>query len=126
MAAYIVAHIEVTDPARYEEYRRQVAATITQYGGRFLVRGGATEVLEGSLRPGRVVILEFASIEQAKTWWDSPEYRRCASCDNGHRPATCSSSRASRQAKRISAALQGGPRLAPRRAVLRSRERSSR
>ena len=75
MAAYIVAHIEVTDPARYEEYRRQVAATITQYGGRFLVRGGATEVLEGSLRPGRVVILEFASIEQAKTWWDSPEYR---------------------------------------------------
>jgi uncharacterized protein (DUF1330 family) len=75
MAAYIVAHIEVTDPARYEEYRRQVAATITQYGGRFLVRGGATEVLEGSLRPGRVVILEFASVEQAKTWWDSPEYR---------------------------------------------------
>jgi uncharacterized protein (DUF1330 family) len=75
MAAYIVAHIEVTDPALYEEYRRQVAATITQYGGRFIVRGGATEVLEGAFRPGRVVILEFASVEQAKAWWDSPEYR---------------------------------------------------
>ena len=75
MAAYIVANVEVTDPAAYEEYRKGVAATIAQYGGRFLVRGGATEVLEGSFRPKRIVILEFESVERAKAWWDSPEYR---------------------------------------------------
>jgi uncharacterized protein (DUF1330 family) len=73
--AYIVANVEVTDPAGYEEYRKGVAATIQQYGGRFLVRGGATEVLEGTFAPKRIVILEFESVERAKQWYDSPEYR---------------------------------------------------
>ena len=74
MAAYLVANIEVTDAAGYDDYRKGVAATIEQYGGRFLVRGGATEALEGA-PPKRVVVLEFPSLEQAKRWWDSPEYR---------------------------------------------------
>ena len=74
MAAYLVANIEVTDAAAYDDYRKGVAATIEQYGGRFLVRGGATEALEGT-PPKRVVVLEFPSREQAKRWWDSPEYR---------------------------------------------------
>jgi uncharacterized protein (DUF1330 family) len=75
MPAYVFANIEVTDPALYEEYRKGVSATIAQYGGRYLVRGGAAEALEGSYTPRRVVILEFPSVERAKAWWDSPEYR---------------------------------------------------
>lgn len=75
MAAYVFGNVEVRDPTLYEEYRRQVPATLARYGGKFLVRGGATEVLEGHLEPRRVVIIEFESLERAKAWWDSPEYR---------------------------------------------------
>lgn len=75
MAAYVIANIEVRDPATYERYRRDVPATIEKYGGRFLVRGGAVEALEGDFVPKRIVVLEFPSIERAKQWWDSPEYR---------------------------------------------------
>ena len=75
MAAYLIANVEVTDPAEYEEYRKQVPATIAAYGGRYLARGGAMEVLEGDWTPNRVVILEFPSMAQLKKWYDSPEYR---------------------------------------------------
>ena len=75
MPAYIIVDVEVTDPANFEEYRKQVPATVQKYGGRFLVRGGAMEVLEGDWRPKRVVVLEFPSMEQAKRWYDSEEYR---------------------------------------------------
>jgi uncharacterized protein (DUF1330 family) len=75
MPAYVFANIEVTDPVLYEEYRKGVPATIAQYGGRFVARGGAAEGLEGGYVPKRVVILEFPSVERAKAWWDSPEYR---------------------------------------------------
>jgi len=75
MAAYVVANVEVRDPERYADYRKGVLATIERYGGRFLARGGATEVLEGAFRPGRFVIIEFPSAQVARTWWDSPEYR---------------------------------------------------
>ena len=75
MPAYLIVDIEVTDPANFEEYRKQVPATVQKYGGRFLVRGGAMEVLEGDWRPKRVVVLEFPSMEQAKRWYDSEEYR---------------------------------------------------
>ena len=74
MPAYMVAEIEVKDPARYEEYRRGVQATIDRYGGRFLVRGGAAELVEGSGAPKRVVVLEFPSMERLRQWYDSPEY----------------------------------------------------
>ena len=74
MTAYVFASIEVADPRSYEDYRKGVAATITQYGGRFLARGGAVEHLEGSFMPKRVVIVEFPSMDVAKTWYASPEY----------------------------------------------------
>ncbi len=74
MAAYLIADVDVIDPAGFAEYQQKVAATITQYGGRYLVRGGATDVLEGTLSPKRCVVLEFPSMAQLKTWYASPEY----------------------------------------------------
>lgn len=74
MAAYIIADVEVTDPETYAEYRKVVPPTLEQYGGRFVVRGGAHETLEGDWQPGRVVVLEFDDVAAAKRWYDSPEY----------------------------------------------------
>jgi len=76
MAAYVIADIEVLDSAGYEEYKELVPATIAAYGGRYLVRGGATEILEGGWSPRRCAILEFPDMNQAKAWWSSPEYVR--------------------------------------------------
>ena len=75
MPAYFIVDIDVTDPTAFEEYRKQVPATVEKYGGKFLVRGGRMEVVEGSWRPTRVVVTEFPSLEQAKRWYDSEEYR---------------------------------------------------
>ena len=74
MAAYLVADIEVTDPEGYAEYRRTVGESIAAFGGRFLARGGRTEALEGSWSPSRLVIVEFASMERLRAWYDSPDY----------------------------------------------------
>lgn len=74
MPAYVLVQVDVTDPETYEQYKPLVPPTIAQYGGRFVVRGGKTEVLEGSWSPKRLVILEFPSVEQAKKWWSSSEY----------------------------------------------------
>jgi uncharacterized protein (DUF1330 family) len=74
MPAYIVAHVDVKDPVRYEDYKRLVLDTMTPFGGRFLVRGAAPEVLEGSWEPKRLVILEFPDATTARTWWASPGY----------------------------------------------------
>ncbi len=75
MAAYIVAHLKVTDPSAFEEYRAAVPAVIERYGGRYLVRGGAVEVLEGDWRVPRLVVIEFDSLAAAKRFYDSPDYR---------------------------------------------------
>ncbi|HEU4367129.1 MAG TPA: DUF1330 domain-containing protein [Methylomirabilota bacterium] len=75
MAAYFIVDIDVHDSAGLEEYRRRVPATISAYGGRFVVRGGTFEALEGSWQPKRLVLLEFPSLDQAKRWYDSEEYR---------------------------------------------------
>jgi uncharacterized protein (DUF1330 family) len=75
MPAYVLANVEITDPAGFEEYRKGVAATIAQYGGRYLTRGGVTEVLEGDWSPKRLVLLEFPSLARIKEWFGSPEYR---------------------------------------------------
>ena len=75
MSAYLFANVDVTDAVGYEQYRQRVSATIEAYGGRFVVRGGATEVLEGDWTPKRLVILEFADMAQLKAWYQSPEYR---------------------------------------------------
>ena len=74
MSAYVIANVTVKDPVRYEDYRRLVTPTIAKYGGRFIARGGRVEVLEGDWHPGRLVLLEFPSIEAAREWWSSPEY----------------------------------------------------
>lgn len=84
MPAYVLAEIEITNPERYKEYTSQVPASITQYGGRFLVRGGSVEVLEGEWPQRRRVILEFPSLESAKKWWDSPEYQKPKALRRAH------------------------------------------
>ncbi len=74
MAAYLIVDVHITDPTRYEEYKKLAAPTISAYGGRYIARGGATERLEGERTPGRVVIVEFPTSERAREWWSSREY----------------------------------------------------
>ena len=74
MSAYIVVQVEVTEPAGYDEYKKMVPSSLAAYGGKFVVRGGACETLEGSWRPKRLVVLEFPSVAKAKQWWASNEY----------------------------------------------------
>ena len=74
MAAFVIVDIEITDPARYEEYKKLAAPTVAAHGGRYVARGGRVETLEGAWRPGRLVVLEFPSSQSAKQWWDSAEY----------------------------------------------------
>jgi uncharacterized protein (DUF1330 family) len=74
MPAYVVVDIEIHDPERYERYKGMAPPSIAQYGGRYLTRGGETNVLEGDWTPKRFVILEFPTIERARAWWGSPEY----------------------------------------------------
>ena len=74
MAAYIVTDIRVTDSERYEEYRVLSGQSVARFGGRFIVRGGAHETIEGDWHPNRVVIIEFPSADRAREWWSSPEY----------------------------------------------------
>ena len=74
MAAYVVVQIAIDDAARYEEYRRKAPPSIAAYGGRYIVRGGASEPLEGDWQPPRLVILEFPDAARARAWWASPEY----------------------------------------------------
>jgi uncharacterized protein (DUF1330 family) len=76
MAAYVLAEVEVTNPDGYKEYTAHVPATIARYGGRFLVRGGASEALEGDWPKVRRVIIEFPDLATAKRWWQSPEYEK--------------------------------------------------
>ena len=74
MSAYVIAEVNVTDPEQFAEYRTLVPATIEKYGGRFVVRGGAVETKEGGWSPSRIVVLEFPSMEKARSWYHSPEY----------------------------------------------------
>ena len=76
MPAYVVVDVTIHDPETYQEYTKLTPASISAYGGRFVVRGGKTRTLEGDWQPGRFVILEFESVERAQEWWDSPEYAR--------------------------------------------------
>ena len=74
MSAYVIGEIEVTDPAAYEEYRKQVLAVVSKYGGKFIVRGGKIDPKEGGWTPKRMVVVEFPSLAQAHKWYDSAEY----------------------------------------------------
>ena len=75
MAAYVIADLTITDPQGFEEYRQMVPATIAAFGGKYLVRGGKLEALEGTWEPKRLVIIEFDSAERAKQWWACEDYR---------------------------------------------------
>jgi uncharacterized protein (DUF1330 family) len=74
MTAYVIVDIEVTDPAGYEGYKKLAPAAVKLFGGKYLARGGPNETLEGDWRANRLVILEFPTVAQAKTWLNSPEY----------------------------------------------------
>src|SRR5262245_57519986 len=74
MAAYVISDIEIHSPESYDEYKRIAPASISAYGGRYLIRGGDVQILEGEWKPKRCVVLEFPSLEQAKAWWSSQEY----------------------------------------------------
>ena len=74
MSAYVIVDIQITDPVRYEDYKKLAAPTVAAYGGSYVVRGGKAEALEGDRTPGRMVVLEFPSFERAKEWWASEVY----------------------------------------------------
>ena len=74
MPAYVIVEVEITDPEGYEAYKQLVPASLEAFGGRFLVRGGKIETLEGGWQPKRIVVLQFDSLERAKAWWHSEEY----------------------------------------------------
>ncbi|HVY05260.1 MAG TPA: DUF1330 domain-containing protein [Burkholderiales bacterium] len=75
MPAYLISQIDVHDPVGYEDYRKLVGASLAKYGGKFVARGGKIDVLEGDWKPKRVVICEFESLERARQWYESPEYK---------------------------------------------------
>ena len=76
MSVYVVVDLEITDHEKFEAYKQLVPATIERFGGRYIVRGGKVETLEGTWRPSRFVVLEFPSAEKAKAWYDCTEYAR--------------------------------------------------
>ena len=75
MSAYVIVEIDIVDPAGYEEYRKLAGATVEKYGGKYIVRGGAAETLEGDWKPKRIVVLQFESMQRAKEWLNCEEYR---------------------------------------------------
>lgn len=75
MSAYVIVDVKIENPETYEVYKGSVGPSLEKYGARFLARGGHAENLEGDWRPERIVVLEFDSLERAKEWWASEEYR---------------------------------------------------
>lgn len=76
MAAYFIVELDVTDATGFEEYRRVVPPVVEKYGGRFLVRGGTSEVLEGQWKPKRLTVVEFPSAARAREFYSSREYQQ--------------------------------------------------
>lgn len=76
MKAYVIVEVSITDKIIYEEYKKLTPATIAAYDGKFIVRGGRTEPLEGDWHPDRMVVLEFPSVKKAKEWWSSDQYSK--------------------------------------------------
>jgi uncharacterized protein (DUF1330 family) len=74
MPAYVIVDVEITDNKGYEEYKKLTPAAVAAFDGKFIVRGGATQTLEGDWQPERIVVLEFPSVDRANEWWTSPQY----------------------------------------------------
>ena len=75
MSAYVIVEIDIVDPAGYEEYKKLAGATVEKYGGKYVIRDGAAETLEGNWKPKRIVVLQFDSMQRAKEWLNCEEYR---------------------------------------------------
>jgi len=75
MCAYVIVEIDIVDPAGYEEYKQLASATVEKYGGKYIIRGGTVETLEGDWNPKRIVVLQFDSMQRAKEWLNCEEYR---------------------------------------------------
>ena len=78
MPAFVIADVAITDPEKYKEYTAQTPESIAGYGGRFIVRGGLFEVLEGDWEPGRLVVIEFPNMDAALAWYRSDDYQDLA------------------------------------------------
>jgi len=78
VAAYVIVDVEITDTETYVEYTKDVPDSIAKHGGRFLVRGGACEILEGDWEPRRLVVIEFPSMDAALSWYRSDDYQELA------------------------------------------------
>lgn len=76
MTAYVIARVEISDRDRYEDYKKLTPSAIAEHNGRFLVRGGPAETLEGADETRRVVVIEFPTAEDARAFYDSPGYRQ--------------------------------------------------
>ncbi len=76
MPAFVIVDIAIRDPATYDAYKELAPPSIARYGGRYVIRGGTTKVLEGTWTPNRFVMLEFPTAERAEAWWNSPEYTK--------------------------------------------------
>lgn len=76
MKAYVIVEVSITDKIQYEEYKKLAPAVVTAFDGRFLVRGGRTETLEGDWQPERMVVVEFPSLAKAYEWWNSDQYSK--------------------------------------------------
>jgi uncharacterized protein (DUF1330 family) len=74
MPAYLISDVSIRDNQAFQVYRTRAAASIAKYGGRYLVRGGAIEPLEGNWSPKTIIVVEFPDIERARAWYRSPEY----------------------------------------------------
>ena len=75
MAAYLIARVHVTNPQKYKNYTALSPAAIAAFGGKFLARGGEVETLEGEEETARMVVVEFESMEKARQFYNSPQYR---------------------------------------------------
>jgi uncharacterized protein (DUF1330 family) len=73
LPGYVVAEVDVTDPATFKQYADKAPGTIAQYGGHYIIRGGKNTSLEGDA-PKRFVVIQFENVEKAEAWEDSPEY----------------------------------------------------
>ncbi|WP_144730805.1 DUF1330 domain-containing protein [Extensimonas perlucida] len=82
-SAYVIASVTVTNPAQYDEYRKLSTEAMRVHGAEVCVRGGKVEVLEGGCDPGRIVVLKFPSVEAARAFYDSPEYRKARAAREG-------------------------------------------
>lgn len=83
MTAYVIVETDITDAAEYERYKAASPGAVAAGGGRFVVRGGELDVLEGDWRPSRLVVLEFEDLAAARSWYDSEIYQQAKQLRDG-------------------------------------------